>query len=224
MSFSIVPGQVVAFVGHSGSGKSTIVKLLLRQYDVSRGKILVGGVDVVGIKRQDFKRRIAVVSQNVEIFNRSVLENIRFSFPKASRAQIISAARAAYAHEFISEFSSGYDTIVGEKGVRLSGGQKQRISIARALLCNPDVIIFDEATSSLDSESEQVIQNSIFSIAQKKTTVIVAHRLSTIRKADIIIVMDKGRIMEQGSYNDLVRRKGLFYKMVQLQGIGDLRN
>ncbi len=223
VSFSIAPGETVAFVGHSGSGKSTLVKLLLRQYNTTKGDILLGKTSVNELKRADFKRRIAVVSQNVEIFNRSVLENIRFSVPTASKKEVIEAARKAYAHGFISEFEKGYNTLVGEKGVKLSGGQKQRISIARALLADPEVIIFDEATSSLDSESERVIQESIFSIATRKTTVMVAHRLSTIRRADKIIVLDKGKIVEQGTYESLVGLKGVFYRMVQIQNGGELR-
>ncbi len=217
------PRQVVAFVGRSGSGKSTLAKLLLRNYDVQQGRILVDGKDIRNYKIEDYKKRIAVVSQNVEIFNRTVLENIQFADPSATRGEVIAAAKKAHAHQFIMEFPKGYDTLVGEKGIRLSGGQKQRISIARALLKNPEVYVFDEATSSLDSESERYIQNSIFSIAGKKTTIIIAHRLSTIRKADLIVVLDQGRVVEQGKYEELVQKKGLFYKMVQLQAMAELR-
>ena len=163
------------------------------------------------------------MSQQVEIFNRSIVENIRFARPGATREEIIAAAKRAHAHDFIMEFPKGYDTIVGEKGVRLSGGQKQRVSIARVLLKSPDMYIFDEATSSLDSESEQYIQKSIFSIAGQKTTIIIAHRLSTIRKANLIVVMDKGRVVEQGTYEQLLQGRGAFWKMIQLQEVAELR-
>lgn len=222
-TLKIEPHQVVALVGRSGSGKSTVAKLLLRNYDVSEGKILVDGREIKGYKIEDYKKRIAVVSQQVEIFNRSIMENIRFAKPEATRQEIIAAAKKAYAHEFIMEFPKRYDTIVGEKGVRLSGGQKQRVSIARALLKSPDIYVFDEATSSLDSESEQYIQRSIFSIAGQKTTIIIAHRLSTIRKANLIVVIDRGRVVEQGAYEHLLQSRGSFWKMIQLQEVAELR-
>jgi ATP-binding cassette subfamily B protein len=223
INLKIKPKQVVALVGRSGSGKSTLVKLLLRNYDVKSGEIVVDNRDIRTYKIADYKKRLAVVSQNVEIFNRTVIENILFANPKATRKQAIAAAKKAHAHEFIKEFQKGYDTLVGEKGVRLSGGQKQRVSIARALLKDPDIYIFDEATSSLDSESEGLIQKSIFSIAGKKTTIIIAHRLSTIRHADLIVVLDKGEILEQGTYQSLLRKNGLFAKMVKLQNVNELR-
>jgi len=223
LNLHINPKQVVALVGKSGSGKTTIAKLLLRNYDLSHGQILVDQRNIKDYKIENYKARIAVVSQNVEIFNRSIAENILFANPSASKAQVIAVAKKAYAHEFIANFPQGYDTVVGEKGVRLSGGQKQRISIARALLKTPDIYIFDEATSSLDTESEQYIQKSIFSIAGKKTTIIIAHRLSTIKHADLIVVMDQGKVMEQGSYQELIQQKGLFAKMISLQNISELR-
>ncbi|HIJ11795.1 TPA: ABC transporter ATP-binding protein, partial [Candidatus Woesearchaeota archaeon] len=224
INLSVKPKQVVALVGRSGSGKSTMVKLLLRNYDITGGDILIDGHPISKYKIKEYKKRVAVVSQNVEIFNRSVLDNILFANPKATRKDVITAAKKAHAHEFILEFDDGYDTIVGEKGIRLSGGQKQRISIARALLKNPDIYIFDEATSSLDSESEQYIQKSIFAIAGKKTTIIIAHRLSTIKHADVIVVMDKGRIIEQGSYRELIKKKGAFARMIRLQKISEIRD
>ncbi|MBI2102814.1 ABC transporter ATP-binding protein [Candidatus Woesearchaeota archaeon] len=222
-TLKIEPHQIVALVGRSGSGKSTVAKLLLRNYDVSTGEILVDEKDIRTYKIEDYKKRIAVVSQQVEIFNRSIMDNIRFAKLGATREEAISAAKKAHAHEFIMDFPQGYDTIVGEKGVRLSGGQKQRVSIARVLLKSPDMYIFDEATSSLDSESEQYIQKSIFSIAGQKTTIIIAHRLSTIRKANLIVVMDKGRVVEQGTYEQLLQNKGAFWKMIQLQEGAELR-
>lgn len=223
IDLSISPKQIVALVGRSGSGKTTITKLLLRNYDVEEGEILVDGKNIKNYRIEDYKKRLAVVSQNVEIFNRTIFENISFAKTSASRQEVMAAAQKAHAHEFIMDFQHGYDTLVGEKGIRLSGGQKQRISIARALLKDPDIYIFDEATSSLDTESEQYIQNSIFSIAGKKTTIIIAHRLSTIRKADVIVVLDKGKIVEQGSYEELLQRRGQFWKMVQLQEMAELR-
>ncbi len=223
INLHVKPRQIVALVGRSGSGKTTIARLLLRHYDVSLGELLVDWTNIKKYKLQQYKTRIAVVSQNVEIFNRTVLENILFANPSATRDDAIAAAKKAHAHEFITSFQNGYDTLVGEKGVRLSGGQKQRVSIARALLKDPDIYIFDEATSSLDSESEQYIQKSIFTIAGKKTTIIIAHRLSTIKKADRIIVMDLGKIMEEGTYDELLKKKGLFAKMVHLQDVAELR-
>ena len=223
INLRIEPKQVVAFVGKSGSGKTTLVKLLLRNYDIINGKLSVDGRDIKNYKISDYKKRIAVVSQSVEVFNRSVMQNLLFANPGATRERAIKAAKKAHAHKFIMEFHKGYDTIVGEKGVRLSGGQKQRLSIARALLRNPDIYIFDEATSSLDSESEGFIQKSIFSIAGKKTTIIIAHRLSTIRHADKIIVVDNGKIVEEGTYKELLRLDGHFTKMVKLQKVGELR-
>jgi len=223
VNFKIAPRQVVALVGRSGSGKSTLVKLMLRNYDINSGEILVDGKNIQNYKIADYKRRLAVVSQNVEIFNRTVFENISFANPQASREEVVKAAKKAHAHEFIQEFSDGYNSLVGEKGIRLSGGQKQRVSIARALLKRPDVYIFDEATSSLDSESEELIQKSIFSIAGKKTTIIIAHRLSTIKHADLIMVLDKGKIIERGTYEALLKKNGLFAKMVKLQSVNELR-
>jgi len=223
INLQIKPQLIVAVVGRSGSGKTTLAKLLLRNYDVSTGAIAVDGKNIQQYKLQGYKQRVAVVSQTVEIFNRTVLENILFANPKATVSQAIATAKKAYAHRFIMEFPQKYGTLVGEKGVRLSGGQKQRLSIARALLKNPDIYVFDEATSSLDTESEQYIQKSIFSIAGKKTTIIIAHRLSTIKQADLIVVMDQGRIKEQGTYAELLKKKGLFAKMIELQNIAELR-
>ncbi len=223
IDLTISPKQIVALVGRSGSGKTTITKLLLRNYDVEKGEVLVDGENIKNYRIEDYKKRLAVVSQNVEIFNRTIFENISFAKTSASRQEVMAAAQKAHAQEFILGFQNGYDTLVGEKGIRLSGGQKQRISIARALLKDPEIYIFDEATSSLDTESEQFIQNSIFSIAGKKTTIIIAHRLSTIRKADVIVVLDKGKIVEQGSYEELLQRRGQFWKMVQLQEMAELR-
>ncbi|MBI1968454.1 ABC transporter ATP-binding protein [Candidatus Woesearchaeota archaeon] len=223
VSLAIPSGKIVALVGRSGSGKTTFVKVLLRNYDVSSGAIRVDGQDLRAYKMHDYKSRIAVVSQQVEIFNRTVLENIRFAKPYASQKEVVAAAQKAHAHEFIRQFPQGYETLVGEKGIRLSGGQKQRISIARALLKDPDIYIFDEATSSLDSESERFIQESIFSLGKRKTTIIIAHRLSTIRRADLIVVLDQGKVVETGSYTDLLKKPGPFARMVRFQETHELR-
>ncbi len=217
VSFTIDSKKVIALVGRSGGGKSSIIKLIMRQYDVTFGRVLIDGVDVRNYKSEDFKKRVAIVSQNVEIFNRTIRENIAFSKPNSSLKDIIKAAKLAHAHEFIKTFPEGYNTKVGKDGVKLSGGQKQRLSIARALLSNPDILIFDEATSSLDSESEKLIQKAIFSIAGQKTMIIIAHRLSTIEHTDEILVLGNGKILEKGNYKQLIKKRGLFHNMVSLQ-------
>jgi ABC-type multidrug transport system fused ATPase/permease subunit len=217
INLTIEPKKVIALVGKSGGGKSSIIKLLMRQYDVTMGSVLVDGIDVRDYHSEDFRKRIAIVSQNVEIFNRSIKDNIAFSNPKASLSQVKKAAKLAHAHEFIKDLPQNYNTIVGKSGIKLSGGQKQRLSIARALLSNPDILIFDEATSSLDSESEKLIQKAIFSIAGQKTMILIAHRLSTIEHADEIIVLGKGKILEQGNFRKLMKKRGIFYEMVSLQ-------
>ena len=217
VSFNIEPKKVIALVGKSGGGKSSVIKLLMRQYDVTSGNVLIDNFDVRDYYSEDYRRRIAIVSQNVEIFNRTIKENIAFSKPEASFSDIVRAAKLAHAHDFIKDLSEKYNTKVGKDGVKLSGGQKQRLSIARALLSDPDVLVFDEATSSLDSGSEKLIQKAIFSIAGKKTMIIIAHRLSTIENADEIIVLGDGKILEKGNYKALMRRRGLFFKMVSLQ-------
>ena len=217
VSFNIEPKKVIALVGKSGGGKSSVIKLLMRQYDVTSGNVLIDNFDVRDYYSEDYRRRIAIVSQNVEIFNRTIKENIAFSKPEASFSDIVRAAKLAHAHDFIKNLSEKYNTKVGKDGVKLSGGQKQRLSIARALLSDPDILVFDEATSSLDSGSEKLIQKAIFSIAGKKTMIIIAHRLSTIENADEIIVLGDGKILEKGNYKALMRRRGLFFKMVSLQ-------
>ena len=202
-----------------GNQSQRLTQILMRHYDVTSGGVLVDDIDIRNYRLEGFRKRVAIVSQNVEIFNRTIKENIAFSKSDASFAEVVKAAKLAYAHEFIIKFPKKYDTIVGKDGVKLSGGQKQRLSIARALLSNPDILIFDEATSSLDSESEKLIQKAIFSIAGKKTMIIIAHRLSTIEHTDVIIVLENGEIVEKGSYKELIRKKGNFYRMVSLQKI-----
>lgn len=215
--------KTTAIVGPSGSGKSTLVNLMMRHYDPIKGNIRLGGVDLRDIPLNHLRKEIAFVSQHTEIFDRTAHANIAYGRPNASRDEVIKAAKKANAHNFIKSFPQGYDTILGERGVRLSGGQKQRISIARALLSDADMIIFDEATSSLDSESEQEIQKAILKI-KSKTIVVIAHRFSTIEHADKIVVMKSMKVVEQGTHSELLNKSGgLYKKMRELQKLGELR-
>ncbi|MFP4656686.1 MAG: ABC transporter ATP-binding protein, partial [Candidatus Woesearchaeota archaeon] len=215
--------KTTAIVGPSGSGKSTLVNLMMRHYDPIKGNIRLGGVDLRDIPLNHLRKEIAFVSQHTEIFDRTTHANIAYGRPNASRDKVIKAAKKANAHNFIKSFPQGYDTILGERGVRLSGGQKQRISIARALLSDADMIIFDEATSSLDSESEQEIQKAILKI-KSKTIVVIAHRFSTIEHADKIVVMKSMKVVEQGTHSELLNKSGgLYKKMRELQKLGELR-
>jgi ABC-type multidrug transport system fused ATPase/permease subunit len=220
----LIPARsVIAFVGRSGSGKSTMVKLISRHYDVSEGAIKVDGIDIRKIRVEEYRRRVAVVSQDIEIFDKTVSENIAYGV-NASQSEIELAARAAYAHDFICALPEGYNTRVGEKGVKLSGGQRQRIGIARALLMKPTILIFDEATSSLDTESEQLIQSALVDISRRQTMIIIAHRLSTIKNADLIVVFEDGRAVEVGTHEELMQHKGgVFARMKNLQTLGELR-
>ncbi len=224
ISFVIPPKKLIALIGESGSGKTTVIKLLARHYDPIVGNILLDGVDLRRLSLRTVRRKIAVVSQHTEIFNRTIHENIAYGKPNATRREVIEAAKKANAHEFITSFKKGYDTLVGEKGVRLSGGQQQRISIARALLADPEILIFDEATSSLDSKSEMNIQKAIFAARGKYTIIIIAHRLSTIEHADIVVVMHEGKIAEIGTPKKLLQKgKGLYKRMRELQRLGEIR-
>ena len=223
INVDIPENKTTAIVGPSGSGKSTFVNLIMRHYDPTSGSIKMGGIDLRDIPLNKLRRNVAFVSQHTEIFDRNAFENISYSNPKASYEEVVDAAKRANAHHFISEFPNGYDTILGERGVRLSGGQQQRISIARALLSRAPVIIFDEATSSLDTESEKEIQDAIASI-KDKTVIIIAHRLSTIENSDKIIVIKDGEILEEGSHSELLNKKSSLYKnMRELQNMGEVR-
>ncbi len=224
VSFTAKPKQMVAIIGRSGAGKSTIVKLLYRHFDVTQGAILVDGTDIREYKLHDYRRQLASVPQDVEIFNATVRENIAFAAAEVTQAEIVAACKTAHAHAFISQFPDGYDTLVGERGVRLSGGQRQRIGIARALLAKPGILIFDEATSSLDTESEQLIQEAMLSIAKDFTMIVIAHRLSTIERADLVVVIEEGKVVEMGSHEDLIDRKGVYHQMRSLQRLGDVRS
>jgi ATP-binding cassette, subfamily B, bacterial HlyB/CyaB len=218
VTFSVPPGQIVGIVGLSGSGKSTLAKLAQRLYVPESGRVLVDGVDLAVVDTAWLRRQLGVVLQENMLFNANVRANIALTDPAAPIERIMAAATLAGAHEFILQLPEGYDTIVGERGSSLSGGQKQRIAIARALLTDPRILIFDEATSALDYESERVIQNNMASIANGRTVFIIAHRLSTLRGADRIITIDRGRVIEDGTHDDLLRRGGRYAALHRLQG------
>lgn len=207
-SLDIQPGERVGLVGHSGSGKTTLVKLLLRFAEVQKGRITIDGQDITKVPQDQLRSNIAYVAQEPILFHRSLSENIRYSRPDATDKEVREAARLAHAAEFIESLRSGYDTLVGERGIKLSGGEKQRVAIARAMLSNAPILVLDEATSSLDSESEKLITDALKHLMKERTTLVIAHRLSTIRNLDRIVVMDKGNIVEQGSHHDLIAKKG----------------
>lgn len=214
----IQPYQTVALVGRSGSGKSTLMKLLFRYFEPDQGKILIDGEDIRSLDVALYRKRLAIVHQDVDIFNGTILDNLTYGNPNAGFEEVQNACRIAQADRFIQQLPEGYYTNVGERGVRLSGGQRQRLGIARALLVNPDVLIFDEATSSLDYESEYAIQKAMRSILGTRTTIVIAHRLSTIRNADLIVVMDQGAIVETGTHAELIDQPGVYSQLHTLQG------
>lgn len=216
-SMKINPGQSVALAGPSGSGKSTVAALLLAFYDIQEGEILIDGKSSQTWGRRSLRQHIAVVPQEVILFGGSIRENIAYGKPNASDEEIIQAAQKANAWEFIARFPEKLDTVVGERGIKLSGGQRQRIAIARAILKDPDILILDEATSSLDAESEHLVQEALEGLMKDRTTIVIAHRLSTIRKVDRIYVLDQGSIAEQGSFEELQRENGLFANLLKLQ-------
>jgi ATP-binding cassette subfamily B protein len=217
INLDIRPGERIAFVGPSGAGKSTTFQLLLRFYDPQQGRILIDGVDIAQADPREVRERIAVVPQETVIFGDTVLGNIRFGRPEASDEEIRAAARLAVADEFIRELPQGYDTYVGERGTRLSGGQRQRIAIARAILKNPSILLLDEATSSLDAENERLLQKALDHLMQDRTTIIIAHRLATVLKADRIVVINRGRIVDIGTHDELVQRDPLYARLAELQ-------
>ena len=217
VSVEIAPGETVAVVGPSGAGKSTLIQLLQRFYDPDEGQVCLDGVALHEMARADFRREMALVPQDPVIFAMTARENIRFGRPEASDAEVEAAARAAAAHDFIMALPEGYESYVGERGVMLSGGQKQRIAIARAILRDAPVLLLDEATSALDAESERAVQDAVDEMARSRTTIIVAHRLATVKKADRILVMEEGRIVAQGRHDDLVAEDGLYARLARLQ-------
>lgn len=217
VSFEIHKGQTISLVGYSGGGKSTLVDLLMQFYEPESGKILIDGIDTKDLSAEDLRRRMGMVAQNVFLFNGSIAENIGLANPDAPLSRIIECAKSAYAHEFIEQLPDQYNTIVGERGVMLSGGQRQRIAIARALLHNPDILIFDEATAALDNESEKMFEEAIDKLAQEKTVIMIAHRLRTVFRSDLILVFDEGKIVERGVHHELIEREGLYKKLYQMQ-------
>ncbi|MEH2332595.1 ABC transporter ATP-binding protein [Nostoc sp.] len=222
ISLLIEPYQTVALVGRSGSGKSTLVKLLLRYFEPQAGQILIDGQDIRTLNVGKYRRRLAIVHQEVDVFNGTILDNLTYGRPNASLEQVQEACRIARVDEVVQHLPKGYYTVVGERGVRLSGGQRQRLGIARALLVEPDVLIFDEATSSLDYESERSIQLAMRSIQGTCTTIVIAHRLSTVREADKIVVLEQGKIVEVGSHDELLRHEGIYRRLHSLQETGEL--
>jgi ATP-binding cassette, subfamily B, bacterial len=211
-NLTIKPGERIALVGHSGAGKSTIVKLLLRSHDVSSGKIFIDGQKISHVTLESLWQNVSYVPQDPILFHRTLMENIRYGRPDATDEEVVEAAGYAHAHEFIESFPEKYDTYVGERGVKLSGGERQRVAIARAILKNSPILILDEATSSLDSESERLIQDALAHLMEKKTVIVVAHRLSTIMAMDRILVVEEGVIAEEGTHKQLLKKKGGFYK------------
>ncbi len=217
VSLKVEAGEMIGLVGHSGAGKSTLINLLLRFYDVTDGALKIDGIDIRDIKRDDLRANVGVVLQESYLFHGSIYSNIAYGRPDASPGEVIEAARAAHAHDFIASFPDGYDTLVGERGTRLSGGERQRIAIARAILHAPKILILDEATASVDTGTEQSIQNALLNLTAGRTTFAIAHRLSTLRNASRLVVIDNGKIAEIGTHDELMERRGVFFKLVQAQ-------
>jgi ATP-binding cassette subfamily B protein/subfamily B ATP-binding cassette protein MsbA len=210
-------GSVVALVGRSGAGKTTVTDLVARFHDPTRGRLLLNGTDIRDLRLRSYRDLLAIVQQDVFLFDGSVRDNIAYGRHDATDADIEDAARRANAHEFIVRLPTGYDTFIGERGVKLSGGQQQRLAIARAILASPQILILDEATSNLDTESEQLIQASMADLLADRTTFVIAHRLSTIRRADLILLMENGAVVERGTHEALMRARGLYHDMVRRQ-------
>jgi ATP-binding cassette subfamily B protein len=220
-SLHVRAGERVGLVGPSGAGKSTITKLLLRFADVQKGGVLIDGQNISAVRQDDLRSRIAYVPQDPILFHRSLIENIRYARPTATDKEVVRAAKLAHAHEFISSFPDGYETLVGERGIKLSGGERQRVAIARAILKDAPILLLDEATSSLDSESEMYIQEALSELMKNRTTLVIAHRLSTIMQMDRIVVIEEGRIIEEGKHKELLKaKKGRYQKLWEIQAGG----
>ncbi len=217
INLKIIKGQIVAVVGESGAGKSTLVDLLPRFYDVTEGKLMIDGIDIRDYRIDDLRRQMGIVSQDTILFNDTIFNNIAFGLTGVSEEEVIKAAKIANAHDFIVQTENGYQTNIGDRGLKLSGGQRQRLSIARAVLANPPILILDEATSSLDTESEKLVQEALYNIMKDRTTVVIAHRLSTIKNADIIVVLKNGEIVERGTHEELVSKNGVYRRLHDLQ-------
>jgi ATP-binding cassette subfamily B protein len=217
VSLKIEAGQFIGIVGKSGSGKTTLVNLICRFYDPQQGQVLIDGVDVRELAPDDLHRQVALVLQEPFLFRASIWENITYGRPDADPISVINAAKAACAHDFVARRAVAYDTQLGERGAGLSGGERQRISIARALLCDPRVLILDEATSSVDTESEQEIQRALSIVGRGRTTIAIAHRLSTLKNSDRIYVIDDGRLVESGSHEELMALGGMYHNLVRIQ-------
>jgi subfamily B ATP-binding cassette protein MsbA len=217
IGLEIRPGEVVALVGPSGSGKTTLASLLPRFYDPSAGRVTLDGVDLRDLRVRDLRALMGIVTQETILFHDTVRGNIAYGVEDATDAEVEAAARLAHAHDFIAELPAGYDTVLGERGTRLSGGQRQRIAIARALLRNPPLLILDEATSALDGESERQVQHAIDSALEERTVLVIVHRLSTVRRADLILVLEGGRIVQRGTHEELLAEGGLYRHLYQLQ-------
>jgi ATP-binding cassette subfamily B protein len=217
VSFRVPSGGSLGIVGRTGAGKSTLANLLVRLYDPDAGKIYIDGVDISTLATEELRRNVAIVSQETYLFLGSVYENIAYARPTASKEEILSAARAAGAHDFIIRLPHGYETQIGEGGIGLSGGERQRISIARAILRNPRILILDEATASMDTETERKVQNAIEDLSKGRTTLVIAHRLSTLKDVDRLIVIEDGKVAEQGTHLELLAKKGIYHTLFSLQ-------
>ena len=214
---NIEKGKIYAICGHSGSGKTTFTDLLSRFYDINEGEILIDGISTKDFKINDLRSLFGIVTQDTVLFNDTLFNNIAFGKPETPMEDVIKASTAANAMEFIEQLPQGFDTIIGDRGVTLSGGQRQRISIARALLKNPPILILDEATSALDTESEKLVQSALANIMKEKTSLVIAHRLSTIKDADEILVFNEGEIAERGTHDELMEKRGIYHKLVEMQ-------
>jgi ATP-binding cassette, subfamily B, multidrug efflux pump len=223
INLRVEPNQLVALIGPTGSGKTSLVNLIPRFYDVMQGSVLVDGADVRDMDLVLLRKQIGIVLQTSLLFSDTIKANIAYGRPEASMDEIMEAAKAAQAHEFIEGFTNGYDTVVGERGVTLSGGQRQRVAIARALLMNPRILILDDSTSSVDTQTEKLIQAALDTLMEGRTTFVIAHRLSTVRRADLILVMDRGRILERGTHEELLVRGGLYKEIHDLQLVDHAR-